>query len=104
MGLGLGLGIPSQVGARVRHPLLGLGIPSEVRVHLPSPNPNRKPLLSQYLEDFSSYTLKMFITDYHTLVHNRLPAEERLRLSKLQGRFSLIKVKVLLLSLLVGCT
>ena len=46
----------------------------------------------------------MFITDYHTLVHNRLPAEERLRLSKLQGRFSLIKVKVLLLSLLDGCT
>ena len=44
----------------------------------------------------------MFITDYHTLVHNRLPAEERLRLSKLQGRFSLIKVKVLLLSLLDG--
>ena len=46
----------------------------------------------------------MFITDYHTLVHNRLPAEERLRLSKLQGRFSLIKVKVLLLSLLDGFT
>ena len=61
-------------------------------------------ILSQYLEDFSSYTLKMFITDYHTLVHNRLPAEERLRLSKLQGRFSLIKVKVLLLSLLDGFT
>ena len=40
--------------------------------------------LSQYLEDFSSYTLKMFVTDYHTLMHNRLPAEERLRLSKLQ--------------------
>ena len=32
------------------------------------------------------------------------PRQERLRLSKLQGRFSLIKVKVLLLSLLDGCT
>ena len=59
-------------------------------------------ILSQYLEDFSSYTLKMFVNDYHTRIHNRLPAEERLRLSKLQGRFSLIMVKVLLVSLLDG--
>ena len=59
-------------------------------------------ILSQYLEDFSSYTLKMFVADYHTLPIPSMPAEERLRLSKLQGRFTLIKVKVLLVSLLDG--
>ena len=42
-------------------------------------------LLSQYLEDFSSYTLKMFIADYQAAVSPRMPAEDRARLSKLQA-------------------
>ena len=54
--------------------------------------------LSQYLEDFSSYTLKMFVTDYHTLMHNRLPAEERLRLSKLQVALPLTLTLTLILT------
>ena len=37
-----------------------------------------------------------------TQVHERMPAEERLRLGKLHSRFSLVKVKVLLVSLLAA--
>ena len=49
-------------------------------------------LLSQYLEDFASYTLNNFIGDFCTKVHERMPAEEKLRLGKLHSRFSLVKV------------
>mmetsp|Transcript_47116 Transcript_47116/g.130944 ORF Transcript_47116/g.130944 Transcript_47116/m.130944 type:complete len:292 (-) Transcript_47116:143-1018(-) len=59
-------------------------------------------LLSQYQEDFSSYTLKMFIDDYGTKLNAFTAADERMRLERLQSNFSLIKVKVLLVSLLNG--
>lgn len=60
-------------------------------------------LLSQYQEDFSSYTLKQFMDDYtKVLAHGNLSPQEHWRIKDLQSKFSLIKVKVLLVSLLNG--
>ena len=58
-------------------------------------------LLSQYQQDFASYTMKRFMEDYTTVTARaRLQPEERARIETLQVQFSLIKVKVLLVSLL----
>eukprot|EP00928_Gymnodinium_smaydae_P039020 TRINITY_DN26760_c1_g2_i1.p1 TRINITY_DN26760_c1_g2~~TRINITY_DN26760_c1_g2_i1.p1 ORF type:complete len:768 (+),score=106.40 TRINITY_DN26760_c1_g2_i1:142-2445(+) len=60
-------------------------------------------LLSQYQEDFSSYTLKSFMDDYTTSIDRScIESIEHKRLQKLQSQFTLIKVKVLLVSLLNG--
>jgi len=60
-------------------------------------------LFSQYQEDFSAYTLKQFMNDYTAVPTDpSLPAREKARLETLQERFTLIKVKVLLVSLLNG--
>ena len=60
-------------------------------------------LLSQYQEDFSAYTMKRFLEDYMTdLARTDLEAGERRRIASLQAQFSLIKVKILLVSLLNG--
>ncbi|CAE7854271.1 DSPTP1 [Symbiodinium microadriaticum] len=60
-------------------------------------------LLSQYQEDFSAYTLKMFMEDYtKVLASGDLSPEEHWRIKDMQSKFSLIKVKVLLVSLLNG--
>jgi hypothetical protein len=82
-------------------------------------------LLSQYLEDFSSYTLKRFLDDYTHETRKSvsgggdmwqsfattftvqsqagaLSEEDKLRVQALQDGFSLIKVKILLESLLNG--
>ncbi len=61
-------------------------------------------LLSQYQEDFSAYTLKRFMDDYTSTerMRSERPPAERLRVETLQREFSLIKVKVLLVSLLNG--
>ena len=58
-------------------------------------------LLSQYQEDFSAYTLKRFMDDYTSTerMRSERPPAERLRVETLQREFSLIKVKVLLVSL-----
>eukprot|EP00933_Yihiella_yeosuensis_P032438 TRINITY_DN2602_c2_g1_i1.p1 TRINITY_DN2602_c2_g1~~TRINITY_DN2602_c2_g1_i1.p1 ORF type:complete len:310 (+),score=51.40 TRINITY_DN2602_c2_g1_i1:81-932(+) len=60
-------------------------------------------LLSRYQEEFSSYTLKKFMEDYTAVLEKATPTPaERLEIQKLQESFSLIKVKVLLVSLLNG--
>jgi len=60
-------------------------------------------LLSRYQEEFSTYTLKRFLEDYIMDLHNGgLPTVRLIKLQKLQEEFSLIKVKVLLVSLLNG--
>lgn len=60
-------------------------------------------LLSQFQEDFSSYTLKAFTDDYTAVTARWLPSRiEKERVEALQERFTLIKVKVLLVSLLNG--
>ncbi|KAL3913188.1 MAG: hypothetical protein SGPRY_008073 [Prymnesium sp.] len=62
-------------------------------------------LLSQYQEDFSSYTLKRFIDDYSCrpeLMDTKNNFSEKARVETLQAQFSLIEVKVLLVSLLNG--
>ncbi|CAE8719953.1 unnamed protein product [Polarella glacialis] len=60
-------------------------------------------LLSRYQEEFSAYTLKQFMDDYTTvLAHADVPADRSVEIRKLQEEFSLIKVKVLLVSLLNG--
>ena len=60
-------------------------------------------MLSQYQEDFSSYTLKQFMDDYTQVLNegDLTPAEEW-RIKEMQSKFTLIKVKVLLVSLLNG--
>ncbi|CAK9061599.1 Dual specificity protein phosphatase 1 [Durusdinium trenchii] len=60
-------------------------------------------LLSQYQEDFSSYTLKQFLDDYTKAFAQAVGfAVEHWRIKDMQSKFSLIKVKVLLVSLLNG--
>ena len=60
-------------------------------------------MLSQYQEDFSSYTLKQFMDDYtQVLGSGDLGPEEQWRIKEMQSKFTLIKVKVLLVSLLNG--
>lgn len=56
-------------------------------------------LLSRYQEEFSSYTMKKFMTDYTTLPLHA-PQDVRGAIQKMQTDFSLIKVKELLVSLL----
>eukprot|EP00930_Biecheleria_cincta_P047550 TRINITY_DN32985_c0_g1_i1.p1 TRINITY_DN32985_c0_g1~~TRINITY_DN32985_c0_g1_i1.p1 ORF type:complete len:779 (-),score=133.68 TRINITY_DN32985_c0_g1_i1:288-2624(-) len=56
-------------------------------------------LLSHYQEEFSSYTLKRFMNDYTAVLDPGNPDAE---IAKLQKDFTLIKVKVLLVSLLNG--
>ena len=58
-------------------------------------------ILSQFQQDFSSYTLKSFMDDY-TAVPACAPSDERARIESMQANFCLIKVKVLLCSLLNG--
>lgn len=58
-------------------------------------------LLSKYQEEFSSYTMKKFMSDYTTVLADA-PPEARADVQKLQADFSLIKVKELLVSLLSG--
>ncbi|CAJ1329784.1 unnamed protein product, partial [Effrenium voratum] len=54
-------------------------------------------LLSQYQEDFSSYTLKQFMDDYtKVLTQGDLCPEEEHRIKQMQRKFTLIKAKVLL--------
>mmetsp|Transcript_83958 Transcript_83958/g.175618 ORF Transcript_83958/g.175618 Transcript_83958/m.175618 type:complete len:807 (-) Transcript_83958:264-2684(-) len=60
-------------------------------------------LLSRYQEHFSTYTMKKFLDDYITVLHGDEEQTPRmLAVKKLQDDFSLIKVKVLLVSLLNG--
>eukprot|EP00931_Biecheleriopsis_adriatica_P124079 TRINITY_DN9916_c0_g2_i2.p1 TRINITY_DN9916_c0_g2~~TRINITY_DN9916_c0_g2_i2.p1 ORF type:complete len:719 (+),score=172.28 TRINITY_DN9916_c0_g2_i2:96-2252(+) len=56
-------------------------------------------LLGRYNEEFSTYTMKKFLAEYtSTLTH--VPEGERAAIQELQAKFSLMKVKVLLVSLL----
>ena len=57
-------------------------------------------LLAKYEEEFSTYTMKKFIADYLTPPDKVTDEEERKEVDKLQSNFSLISVKVLLVSLL----
>lgn len=60
-------------------------------------------LLSRYQEDFSTYTLKKFLDDYTTVLAKDEPLNPQTSsIRALQEDFSLIKVKVLLVSLLNG--
>lgn len=60
-------------------------------------------LLSRYQEEFATYTLKKFLEDYTMDLNAGLVDASRvLELQRLQSEFSLIKVKVLLVSLLNG--
>eukprot|EP00929_Paragymnodinium_shiwhaense_P071032 TRINITY_DN36088_c0_g1_i3.p1 TRINITY_DN36088_c0_g1~~TRINITY_DN36088_c0_g1_i3.p1 ORF type:complete len:823 (+),score=178.39 TRINITY_DN36088_c0_g1_i3:65-2533(+) len=60
-------------------------------------------LLSSYHTGFSTYTLKRFLDDYLTTAPHDESMEQRWgEISRLQKEFSLIKVKVLLVSLLNG--
>ena len=56
-------------------------------------------LLARYEEEFSTYTMKKFIDDYLIPVEIA-DSDEALAIEKLQSSFSLISVKVLLVSLL----
>lgn len=56
-------------------------------------------LLSRYEEEFSTYTMKKFMEDYLVPLQRTSP-EEREEIEALQTNFSLISVKVLLVSLL----
>jgi hypothetical protein len=56
-------------------------------------------LLSRYEENFSSYTMKKFMEQYLVPL-DRAPAEEKEEIIALQGNFSIMSVKVLLVSLL----
>lgn len=56
-------------------------------------------LLARYEEEFSTYTMKKFMEDYLIPIERTLP-EEREEIRNLQAKFSLISVKVLLVSLL----
>ena len=56
-------------------------------------------LLSKYEEDFSTYTMKKFMRDY-LLPLDRASPDERANIEQMQAKFSLISVKVLLVSLL----
>jgi len=60
-------------------------------------------LLSQFQPDFSSYTLKRFMDDYmRPITRGAIEAAERDRLEAMHETLTLIKVKVLLVSLLNG--
>mmetsp|Transcript_71441 Transcript_71441/g.201692 ORF Transcript_71441/g.201692 Transcript_71441/m.201692 type:complete len:767 (+) Transcript_71441:3-2303(+) len=60
-------------------------------------------LLSRYQEDFSTYTLKKFLDDYTAALVPGEPLSARTaEVRRLQDEFSLMKVKVLLVSLLNG--
>ncbi len=56
-------------------------------------------LLAKYEEEFSTYTMKKFMEDFLIPIDTLLP-EERQEIQSLQSKFSLISVKVLLVSLL----
>jgi hypothetical protein len=56
-------------------------------------------LLARYEEEFSTYTLKKFIEDFLAPIKTASP-EQRIEVENLQTNFSLISVKVLLVSLL----
>merc|ERR1719203_1329289 len=58
-------------------------------------------LLSRYQEEFSTYTLKQFLDDYTTsLLRGDVPLDQATRMQKLQEDFTVMNVKVLLVSLL----
>jgi len=57
-------------------------------------------LLAKYEEEFSTYTMKKFIADYLMPLDRVTDEKERKEVENLQGKFSLISVKVLLVSLL----
>jgi len=59
-------------------------------------------LLSQFQEEFSTYTLKRFLEDYIAKAAQVSGEEEGKRVIALQREFSLIKVKRLLVSLMDG--
>eukprot|EP00931_Biecheleriopsis_adriatica_P124077 TRINITY_DN9916_c0_g1_i1.p1 TRINITY_DN9916_c0_g1~~TRINITY_DN9916_c0_g1_i1.p1 ORF type:complete len:765 (+),score=159.05 TRINITY_DN9916_c0_g1_i1:24-2297(+) len=56
-------------------------------------------LLGRYNEEFSTYTMKKFLADYTSKLM-LVPEAEREAIHDLQAKFSLMKVKVLLVSLL----
>lgn len=56
-------------------------------------------LLARYEEEFSTYTMKKFMQDYLAPIE-RVSVEERAATETMQSNFSLISVKVLLVSLL----
>eukprot|EP00928_Gymnodinium_smaydae_P071806 TRINITY_DN5528_c1_g1_i1.p1 TRINITY_DN5528_c1_g1~~TRINITY_DN5528_c1_g1_i1.p1 ORF type:complete len:788 (+),score=99.90 TRINITY_DN5528_c1_g1_i1:46-2364(+) len=58
-------------------------------------------LLARYQEEFSSYTMKKFMDDYTTVLTDA-PDDARPALERLQSEFTVMKVKVLLVSLLSG--
>ena len=58
-------------------------------------------LLAKYEEEFSTYTMRRFMEEYIAIPSQVSPAA-RLEIEKLQGKFSIIKVKRFLVSLLNG--
>ena len=116
-----------MAGALNRHGRLlyfyGLGLSLAASSDTPDEYRFEVTLLSQYQEDFSSYTLKRFMEDYVRVFRREEAAEaesevededeeekaerareavNHARILRLQEQFSLIKVKVLLVSLLNG--
>mmetsp|Transcript_16513 Transcript_16513/g.30052 ORF Transcript_16513/g.30052 Transcript_16513/m.30052 type:complete len:791 (-) Transcript_16513:97-2469(-) len=59
-------------------------------------------LLARYEEEFSSYTMRRFMEDFVSMAESAPSSEERAEIEQLQTNFSLISVKVLLVSLLNG--
>jgi len=57
-------------------------------------------LLSRYEEEFSTYTMKKFMEDFLIPIATVTSSEDRQEIENLQTNFSLISVKVLLVSLL----
>ncbi|CAJ1413984.1 unnamed protein product [Effrenium voratum] len=88
-GLGSGMLSMPSIARTERSPAL----PRLTGITLASNNNNHEEykfevtLLSQYQEDFSSYTLKQFMDDY---------TKEEHRIKQMQRKFTLIKAKVLL--------
>ena len=56
-------------------------------------------LLARYEEEFSTYTMRQFMEDYIQIL-DQAPSNRRNEIQQLQSNFSLISVKVLLVSLL----
>ena len=82
---------------------LGVALSANADNHLQTPNKFEYKweaiLLARYEENFSTYTMRKFMEDY-IAIPDMVPAERRAEVLKLQHSFSIISVKVLLVSLL----